>query len=72
MNNDIDEQEYKEQIDDTEYYKKQIDELQARIDETLKICDEVLMRGYDIDDGEYDKGEYDIAFAIYKAIRGEK
>ena len=49
-----------------------INELEERIDDTLEICDDVLMRGYDIDDDEYDKGEYDIALAVYKTLRGEE
>ena len=39
MEDYIDEQEYLEQIDDTEYYEKQIEELQERIDKVIEYIE---------------------------------
>ena len=51
MNNYIDEQEYLEQIDDTEYYEKQIEELQERIDKVIEYINKngiLDLNGYDL------------------------
>ena len=51
MNNYIDEQEYLEQIDDTEYYEKQIEELQQIIDKAIEYINKngiLDLNGYDL------------------------
>ena len=51
MEDYIDEQEYLEQIDDTEYYEKQIEELQERIDKVIEYINKngiLDLNGYDL------------------------
>lgn len=44
----------------------------SKIEQALEICNDVLIKGYDIEDSDYDKGCYDIAQEIYEILKGDK
>lgn len=55
-----------------DYQQKKIDKLQAKVDEVLKVCDNLrtdLIRENHV---EYDKGWKDCATSIYHQLKGNK
>lgn len=54
-----------------DYQQKKIDKLQAKVDEVLKVCDNLrtdLIRENHV---EYDKGWKDCATSIYHQLKGK-
>ena len=55
-----------------DFQQKKIDKLQAKVDEVLKVCDNLrtdLIRENHV---EYDKGWKDCATSIYHQLKGDK
>ena len=55
-----------------DYQQKKIDKLQAKVDEVLKVCNNLRTDLIRENHAEYDKGWKDCATSIYHQLKGNK